>query len=60
MDFDLKCFTRDNAVNKTLFVTVPARGQAEIGVLEGWKFRPGDHCQAYYQGERLWDRSVPD
>ncbi len=59
LTFDLRCYTRDKSVRKTLFVTVPARGQAEIGFLEGWQFRRGDHCEAYYQDELLWDRSVP-
>jgi len=62
VDFDLKCYTQDNSTFKTFFVSVPARGQREIGWLEGWtdNFKPGEHCEAYYQRELLWDRGVPE
>jgi hypothetical protein len=58
---DLKCFTRDNTFSKTIFVTVPARGEAEVGFIQGWRdnFREGEHCEAYFAGELLWNRTVP-
>lgn len=61
LDFDLKCYTADDSYYKTFFVSVPARGETEIGFVQGWRdnFREGEHCEAYFDGERLWDRYVP-
>lgn len=60
LDFDLRCFTRNDRGYKTLFVSVPARGVREIGFLEGWpgNFVDGERCEALYNGERLWNLAV--
>ncbi len=61
VDFDLRCYTRNDSTNKAMFVSVPARGEMEIGFLEGWSgnFVEGERCEAYFDGELLWNRSVP-
>ncbi|HET9229316.1 MAG TPA: hypothetical protein VFR31_21735 [Thermoanaerobaculia bacterium] len=60
VDFDLKCYTRSGS-SKTLFVSVPARGEKEIGFLEGWEgnFVSGERCEAYYDGQFVWSVRIP-
>lgn len=55
VDFHLTCHTRGGA-SKTLFVSVPAYGQKEIGFLEGWpgNFVSGEWCEAFHGGEKQW------
>jgi hypothetical protein len=57
--FDLKCHRY--SAYKTIFVTVPARGSAEVGWMQGWpeNFHSGDYCEALYQGEQLWTYRTP-
>ena len=59
-DFDLRCYTRGDAAQKTFFVNVPARGEKHIGFLQGWcgNFKPGERCEAYCDGELLWNRAI--
>jgi len=55
VDFHLKCCTEDMSC-KTLFVSIPARSEKEIGFLEGWggNFVSGETCEARYLDERVW------
>jgi hypothetical protein len=59
-DFHLTCHTRAGA-SKTLFVSVPAYGQKEIGFLEGWpgNFVSGEWCEAFHGGEKQWRIDIP-
>jgi hypothetical protein len=61
VSFDLRCYTRGDTAQKTFFVDVPARGEKHIGFLQGWpgNFKPGERCEAYSGGERLWSLSIP-
>jgi hypothetical protein len=61
VDFDLRCYTKNDSTYKTMFVSVPARGAKEIGFLEGWSgnFVEGERCEAYFDGELLWNRKIP-
>lgn len=60
LSFDLRCFTRNDRTFKTMFVTIPPRGQREIGFLEGWdgNFVAGERCEARLDNEVLWNRVV--
>lgn len=58
VDFDLRCYTRDESSYKTLFVRVPARGQTELGCLQGWTYWPGQRCEAWLHGRQLWDLRI--
>lgn len=59
-DFDLTCYTRGDAARKTFMVNVPARGEKNIGFLQGWcgNFKPGERCEAHCDGELLWNRKI--
>jgi hypothetical protein len=59
-DFDLRCYTRGDAATKTFFVTIPPRGEKHIGFLQGWcgNFKPGERCEAYCDGELLWNHVI--
>jgi len=60
VDFDLRFYTRGDAARKTFFVTVPPRGEKHFGFLQGWcgNFKPGEHCEAYCDGELLWNHVI--
>lgn len=60
VDLDLRCYTRGDAARKTFFVTVPPRGEKHIGFLQGWcgNFKPGERCEAYCDGEKLWNHVI--
>jgi hypothetical protein len=61
VDFDLRCYTRDDKVNRTLPITVPAGGERHVGFLQGWcgNFKSGERCEAYVDGELMWKYEVP-
>lgn len=61
VQFDLKCFTCGDAGYKTIFVDIPARGEKEIGFVEGWtgNFRGGERCEARLAGEVLRNIRIP-
>lgn len=50
IDVYLKCYAR-NGRFKTIFVSVPASGVAEVGILEGWSFKQGDRFEVVHSGE---------
>lgn len=59
VDFSLRCYDRDGD-NKTFFVSAPALGTREIGILEtGWVFVPGEKVEAISEGDIIWRNSVP-
>lgn len=61
VDFDLRCYTSNDAANRTLPITVPAGGEKRVGFLQGWcgNFTPGQRCEAYVDGELLWNYEIP-
>lgn len=62
VQFNLRCYTRGDTAKKDFGVTVPAFGETHIGFLQGWcgNFKPGERCEGYYDGERLWNRKIPN
>jgi hypothetical protein len=59
--FDLRCHTRNDVSQKTFSVIIPAGGEKNIGFLQGWcgNFKAGERCEAYVDGERMWQYKVP-
>jgi hypothetical protein len=59
--FDLRCHTRNDVSQKTFSIIIPAGGEKEIGFLQGWcgNFKRGERCEAYVDGERMWQYKVP-
>jgi hypothetical protein len=59
-DFDLTCYTRGDAAKKTFMINVPPRSEKHVGFLQGWcgNFKPGERCEAYCDGELLWNRAI--
>lgn len=58
--FNLKCCTVNNSC-KTIYVSVPAHQETEIGFLEGWdgNFVSGERIEAHYQDAKLWQSIIP-
>jgi len=59
--FDLRCYTRNDAAQKTFSIIIPPGGEKHIGFLQGWcgNFKQGERCEAYVDGERIWQYDVP-
>ena len=59
VDFDLKCFQR-NGSSKRMFVSVPARGYAEVGFMQGWdgNYVRGERCEAWIGDNLAWNLTV--
>lgn|GEM_PF-6837104 len=57
IDFYLKCYAQ-NGSSKTLFVSVPALQTTEIGLLEGWQFKPGERFEAICDDDVIWRSEV--
>lgn len=55
-DLELICFVASGEKYKTFSISVPAKGDYELGFLEGWpgNFVPGEWCEASFDGEKLW------
>jgi len=60
-DFDLTCYTAGDAAKKTFMVTIPPRSEKHFGFVQGWpgNFKPGERCEAYADGELLWNHTIP-
>ncbi len=58
--FDLRCYTRSGS-NKLIPVEVEGGSTAEVGFVQGWEnnFVSGERCEAFFEGERLWDYTIP-
>lgn len=56
----LKCFAI-NGRAKTLQISVPGKGFGEVGFLQGWpqNFVYGERCEAYADGQFVWEVKVP-
>jgi hypothetical protein len=50
IDVYLKCYTVTGR-SKTIFLSVPALQTTEVGILEGWPFRPGEKFEVIYNDE---------
>jgi len=59
--FDLRCYTRNDAAQRTFSIIIPPGGEKHIGFLQGWcgNFKQGERCEAYVDGERIWQYDVP-
>ena len=59
--FQLRCHTRGDVSQRTFSVTVPPGREKHLGFLQGWcgNFKGGERCEAYVDGERLWEYKVP-
>ena len=59
--FDLLCFARGNTAQKTFALAMPPHGEKHIGFVQGWSgnFTGGERCEAYLEGEWMWDYTVP-
>lgn len=60
-DFDLTCYTLDDAAKKTFMVNIPPRSEKHIGFVQGWlgNFKSGERCEASADGELLWNHAIP-
>jgi hypothetical protein len=58
VDFYLRCYALDSS-SRRLFVTAPALDTAEIGILQGWVFVPGERFEAICEDAVIWRREVP-
>ncbi len=60
VDLMLRCFTVRGS-SKTLRLSVPGKGMAEMGFLQGWpdNFVYGERCEAYSGGQLMWEERVP-
>jgi len=61
VNFELRCYRSDGVTQKTFSVAMRSGGEQHVGFLQGWcgNFREGEHCEAYVDGERLWEYSIP-
>lgn len=59
--FDLRCYTRNDAAQRTFSIIIPPGGEKHVGFLQGWcgNFKQGERCEAYVDGERIWQYDVP-
>jgi hypothetical protein len=59
--FDLRCYTRNDAAQRTFSIIIPPGGEKHVGFLQGWcgNFKHGERCEAYVDGERIWKYDVP-
>ncbi len=59
--FELRCHTVNDVMQKTFSVVIPPGGEQHVGFLQGWcgNFKQGERCEAYVDGERIWQYKVP-
>jgi uncharacterized membrane protein len=59
VSFALQCYTV-SGYSKVLPVSIPRYGYSEVGYVQGWagNFKPGEHCEAYFDGNQIWTYSV--
>ena len=62
VSFSLLCFTRGDSAQRTFAIRIPAGGEKRIGFVQGWcgNFKGGERCEAYVDGERMWNYTVPE
>ena len=60
-NFELRCHAADGSFHKAFAILLPAYGEKRIGFVQGWpgNFKGGESCEAYVDGERLWEYSIP-
>lgn len=59
--FELRCHTRNDVSQRSFSITVPPGREKHLGFLQGWcgNFKGGERCEAYVDGERLWEYKMP-